>query len=86
MPIQNLEDDLDWTEDWTGWLAGDRITASVWIVPDGLAKGADGFDNTTATVWLGPGTVPGKYTVKNKIVTLAGRRGTKTRKFRVRDI
>lgn len=64
---------LDYSIDWTRWLAGDQIAASEWIVPSGLTKMADSKTSTSATVWLFGGTAGQSYTVTNRIATAAGR-------------
>ena len=70
---------LDYTVDWTRWLAGDQIATSDWLVPTGLAKMADSKTGSTATVWLSGGTAGQSYTVTNRITTAAGR--TEDRSF-----
>jgi len=65
--------ELDYTVDWTKWLAGDTISTSSWTVPTGLTKITDSKTTKTATIWLKGGTVGTEYTVTNKIVTAAGR-------------
>lgn len=64
---------LDYTVDWTKWLAGDTISKSEWIVPDGLNGEDDSNTSTTATIWLSGGTAGHEYTVTNRITTAAGR-------------
>ncbi|MBS1876637.1 MAG: hypothetical protein JSU00_25705 [Acidobacteria bacterium] len=73
---------LDYSIDWTRWLAGDQIAASEWIVPSGLTKMADSKTATSATVWLSGGTAGQSYTVTNRITTAAGR--TEDRSFTIR--
>lgn len=73
---------LDYSIDWTRWLAGDQIAASEWIVPSGLTKMADSKTSTSATVWLSGGTAGQSYTVTNRITTAAGR--TEDRSFTIR--
>lgn len=73
---------LDYSIDWTRWLAGDQIAASEWIVPSGLIKMADSKTSTSATVWLSGGTAGQSYTVTNRIATAAGR--TEDRSFTIR--
>ena len=73
---------LDYSTDWTRWLAGDQIAASEWIVPSGLTKMADSKTATSATVWLSGGTAGQSYTVTNRITTAAGR--TEDRSFTIR--
>jgi hypothetical protein len=70
---------LDYERDWTGWLAGDVITASIWT-PDksGILVQSSSFTNSTATVWLagGPVTQFGfsvRCVVINRITTSGGR-------------
>ena len=73
---------LDYSIDWTRWLAGDQIATSQWIVPSGLTKMADSKTASSATVWLSGGSVGQSYTVTNRITTAAGR--TEDRSFTVR--
>ncbi|MBI4910310.1 MAG: hypothetical protein HY820_42225 [Acidobacteria bacterium] len=70
---------LDYTIDWTRWLAGDQIATSEWLVPSGLTKMADSKTASSATVWLSGGTAGQSYTVTNRIMTSAGR--TEDRSF-----
>lgn len=55
----NWEDDLD----------GDTISASSWIVPDGLVKTGEVYDNSTSAVRLSGGVVGERYDVTNLIET-----------------
>jgi hypothetical protein len=73
---------LDYTIDWTRWLAGDQIATSEWLVPTGLTKMADSTTASSATVWLSGGTAGQTYTVTNRITTAAGR--TEDRSFIVK--
>lgn len=73
---------LDYSIDWTRWLAGDQIAASEWLVPSGLTKMADSKTSTSATVWLSGGTAGQSYIVTNRITTAAGR--TEDRSFTIR--
>jgi fructosamine-3-kinase len=73
---------LDYSIDWTRWLAGDQIAASEWIVESGLTKMADSKTSTSATVWLSGGTAGQSYIVTNRITTAAGR--TEDRSFTIR--
>ncbi len=73
---------LDYSINWTRWLAGDQIAASEWIVPSGLTKMADPKTATSATVWLSGGTAGQSYIVTNRITTAAGR--TEDRSFTIR--
>lgn len=73
---------LDYTVDWTRWLAGDQIATSEWLVPTGLTKMADTKAASSATVWLSGGTAGQSYTVTNRITTTGGR--TEDRSFTLR--
>ena len=73
---------LDYSIDWTRWLAGDQIATSEWIVASGLTKMADSKTATSATVWLTGGTAGQSYIVTNRITTAAGR--TEDRSFTIR--
>ena len=73
---------LDYTVDWTRWLAADQVATSEWIIPSGLTRMADSKTSTSATVWLSGGNVGQSYTVTNRITTAAGR--TEDRSFTIR--
>jgi hypothetical protein len=73
---------LDYSVDWSRWLAGDEISTSEWIVPAGLTKITDTMTTTKTTVWLSGGTADQSYTVTNRIVTTGGR--TEDRSFVVK--
>jgi hypothetical protein len=73
---------LDYSIDWTRWLAGDQIAASEWIVASGLTKMADSTTATSATVWLSGGTAGQSHIVTNRMTTAAGR--TEDRSFTIR--
>jgi hypothetical protein len=73
---------LDYTIDWTRWLAGDQIATSAWLVPAGLTKVGDSKSASSATVWLSGGTAGEAYIVTSRITTAGGR--TEDRSFTVR--
>lgn len=64
---------LDYTFDWTQWLAGDTISNSTWNVPAGLTSTGSASTATSATVWLSGGTAGLSYEVSNRITTANGR-------------
>jgi hypothetical protein len=64
---------LDYSWDWTAWLAGDTIVTSQWLVPAALRKTQDSNDTTSTTVWLKGGPLGQTYEVTNRITTAAGR-------------
>jgi hypothetical protein len=73
---------LDYSVDWSRWLAGDEITVSEWIVPSGLTKASETSTPTKATVWLAGGAAGQNYSVTNRITTTGGR--TEDRSFTIR--
>jgi hypothetical protein len=73
---------LDYTIDWTHWLAGDTIATSEWILPVDLTLTAHTKTITSTTAWLSGGTAGESYTVTNRITTGGGR--TEDRSFTVR--
>lgn len=76
---------LDYTIDWSRWLAGDTIIASTWVVPSGMTKNSDTYNSTQATVWVAGGTLGNSYSVVNRITTAGGRTDDRTIKLIVED-
>lgn len=64
---------MDFVIDWTRWLSGDTIASSTWVVPAGITRAAVAATTTSTTIWLSGGTHASKYTITNRIVTVAGR-------------
>lgn len=73
---------LDYSIDWSRWLAGDEIATSDWTVPPPLAKVTDTKTTSRTTVWLSGGAVGQTHTVTNRITTAGGR--TEDRSFLVK--
>lgn len=76
------DDVLDYSLDWTTWLAGDTIASSSWIAETGLTVDSDTNSTTDTTVWVSGGEACRYYTLTNRIVTSAGR--TKDRSIQVK--
>lgn len=55
-----------------GYLQGDTILTSTWIVPSGITKDSDSNTTTAATIWLSGGTDGEPYELTSAIVTVAG--------------
>ena len=54
---------LDYSVDWSKWLAGDQIQTSSWSVSDPALEAADDSNTTTrAVVWLAGGVAGQSYT------------------------
>ena len=77
---------LDYSVDWSKWLAGDQIEMSAWFVSDPALE-ATGDSNTTtrATIWLTGGVAGQSYTVTNRILTSGGRTDDRSFTIQVQD-
>lgn len=66
---------LDYSIDWTEWLATatDTISASTWTIPSQLTEFTSSFGTATTVVWLSGGTAGEVYDVTNQIITFGGR-------------
>ncbi len=64
---------LDYSIDWSQWLAGDTLVSSSWTVPSGITIDSDTNDTTSTTIWVSGGTVGVTYNLQNRIVTAVGR-------------
>ena len=74
---------LDYSIDWSKWLAGDQIQTSEWIVSDPAIQAANESNTATrATVWLSGGAAGQSYTITNRITTSGGR--TDDRSFTIK--
>jgi len=63
---------LDYSVDWSAWLAGDTIAASTWVVTgpsSSFALTDDDFTDTTTTFWLEGGTLGHNHKITNHITT-----------------
>jgi hypothetical protein len=84
--IKDPQATLDYSVDWTLWLAsGDYISSVVWTVPSGLTTVTTSNTNTLATIWLSGGTVGQSYSVQCKITTAGGRIDERTISIIVRQ-
>lgn len=78
---------LDYSVDWSAWLAGDQIDTSTWLLEDGalLEVVSDAKTMTKTTVWLRSGQKGTTYLVTNRIVTMGGRTDDRTITVKVED-
>ena len=78
---------LDYSVDWSAWLAGDEIASSEWLLEEGadLEKVTDTSTATKTTVWLRAGQEGTTYLVTNRIVTTGGRTDDRTISVKVED-
>jgi hypothetical protein len=83
-PAKDPDEVLDYRLDWSARLAGDTIFSSSWIVPAGITKNSDTFDNSSTTIWLAAGTTDETYTFVNRVVTAGGRRMDQSVKIKIK--
>ena len=77
---------LDYSVDWSKWLAGDQIETSTWFVSDPAFEPSDDSNTTTrATVWLAGGVAGHSYTLTNRITTFGGRTDERSLVIQVQD-
>jgi len=74
---------LDYSIDWTEWLATttDTISASTWILPSALTEFTSSFGTGTTIIWISGGTAGEVYDVVNRINTTGGRQEDRTIQF-----
>lgn len=64
---------LDYKNDYADWLStGDTVASSSWLVPAGITKDADAFDDTSTLIVLSGGTLGVTYEIINTITTADG--------------
>jgi hypothetical protein len=74
---------LDYSEDWTAWLApGETITTASWVVARGMELAEMSHTDKITTAWLTGGKIGTTYLVSCTITTNQSREDT--RSFRVR--
>ena len=77
---------LDYSIEWSKWLAGDQIQTSAWTVSDPAVEAANDSNTATrTTVWLSGGFAGQSYTVANKITTTGGRTDERSFTIQVQD-
>ena len=77
---------LDYSVDWSKWLAADQIETSAWFVSDPALETTDDSKTTTrTTVWLAGGVAGQSYTVTNRITTAGGRTDDRSFVIQVQD-
>jgi len=79
------DDRLDYFWDWTEWLNGDTIVSVEFVIPEGLTKESQSFDDSTVTLWLSGGVLGESYVVPCTIETVGNRRKTKSGVFILQD-
>jgi hypothetical protein len=81
---------LDYPVDWESWLDDDTISASEWVLEDGLTIGtgdiAPSFTGTVATAFIAGGTVGTTYLVTNRITTAGGRIDDRSFRLKIKEL
>jgi hypothetical protein len=73
-PPKDPDEVLDYNIDWSPRLTSpDVISASEWIVPDGLVVENEIMTDNSTTIWLSSGTTGEAYDVLNRVDTMEGR-------------
>lgn len=86
--IKDPDATLDYSFDWSLWLASDSIIASVWSInQSGLSiiPASESFDATSTTLFLTGGADGEKYEVTNTITTNASRTDERSILIRIRQ-
>ena len=81
--IKDPDADLDYSLNWSDWLAGDSISNAIWTVDTGLTKHNEAISGSIATVWLSGGVLGVTYWVSCRVVTGNLIPRTEDRSFRV---
>lgn len=77
---------LDFSWDWTTWLAASETIASYTIVvPTGITKASDSRTGAVVTAWLSGGTVGATYRLVCRVTTNQGRTDDRGITVRVLD-
>lgn len=82
---------LDYSEDWTAWLAGDVVLSAIVVFPDPLSTliQAPGKaivnDGSIVTVWLTGGRINFTEQATLRITTAAGRVDDRSMFFKIKD-
>jgi hypothetical protein len=79
-PFEEVTDGFDYS----GILAGDSLTSSLWEVEDGITGGSATFDENATQIEVSEGEVGNQYLVTNKVTTSSGRAYQRSFKVLVR--
>lgn len=68
-PDEKVDRELDWQP---RLATGETVAASTWIVPTGITKDSDDFDDAVTIIRLSGGSERTKYSLVNRITTSTG--------------
>lgn len=80
------DETIDFEFNWKAFLGSDTISASTFVLPDGLTSVSTSNTPKTATIFVSGGTACASYRITNRITTVGGRTKDKTIRVRVRDL
>ena len=79
---RNFEKDpdavLDFSVDWTDWLASDTIVTGTWTVPSGITEVSHSSTTKISTIFISGGADKQTYALTNRINTSGGRTDERT--------
>ena len=74
---------LDFTFDWSEWLADGETISSHTVTVSGVTRDSSTNTTTTVTAWISGGTVSAPATVACRVTTSAGRTDERTISLRI---
>jgi hypothetical protein len=85
--IKDPDATLDYTFDWTAWLAGitDSIVSFQFIIDPGIVLVSSSFLGALVTAIISGGTDGGAYNVTCRITTAAGRIDDRSMTIKIKD-
>ncbi len=81
---QDPDDITDYAFNWGGWLGGDTIASSEFIL-DGLTEVSSSVSGAVTQIFVSGGACGTVYHITNRVVTDGGRRRDKTIAIRVTE-
>lgn len=86
-PVKTFQKDpnelLDYTMDWSDWLAGDKIATVSWTIPGGISSAGQMNSVSSTTIWLSGGTDGTSYDLSCLITTTGVRTAERTMRISV---
>lgn len=76
--VKDPDDTIDLPFNWVGFLDGDTIDTSTFLLPDGLTSVSENNTTLTATIFVRGGDAGRMYRVTNRVTTAGGRQKDRT--------
>lgn len=84
--VQDPDEVLDYTIDWSEWLAeGDTITAATSTPDAGITVDSTSFTVNSTTIWISGGTPGEKYNISVHVTTNGGREGDRSITIEIKE-